>query len=119
MTAPWPPDSGFMKSAQQRLHVEWVNEEGESLLPYDIRLSFSDGRVVYVEVKTTIAAEKRLFEISLPELECAREHKDNYLVARVFLSSLPDDDGPSHRVVIFKSIYELIEAKGVDLLLRF
>jgi hypothetical protein len=96
--------------------AEWVNEHGESLLPYDIKVT-SQARHVFIEVKTTTVPNKNHFEISLAELDCAREHADNYMLARVYLS--PSLDKASHRVNVSKSIHELIETSGIGLLLRF
>mmetsp|Transcript_25220 Transcript_25220/g.50578 ORF Transcript_25220/g.50578 Transcript_25220/m.50578 type:complete len:171 (+) Transcript_25220:1-513(+) len=49
---------------------------------------------IFIEVKTTTRPEKRAFEVSLPELECARQHGDAYMIARVFLGV---DGGGGHK----------------------
>ncbi len=111
--------------------VEWVNRSGETGLPYDLRLTGlgnSSSRHIFLEVKTTTNISKCVFEISLDELECAKEHRDDYMIARVFLASAgpPKMDGASqdgstlHRIVIIKSPYKMIQkGHGMNLLLRF
>ena len=115
--------------------VEWVNAAGESLLPFDVRLTGPPGSgppgpepsgsgaapergraVVLVEVKTTTEREKRLFEVSLPELECARAYGERFLIARVFLAPGLEE---TCRVVVLKAPYRLLESHGADLLMRF
>lgn len=93
--------------------IEWANADGESFLPYDIRLSRDPCEVVLVEVKTTTQSDKQLFEVSTAELECAKQHGSNYMIARVFLAA------EGHRVVVIKSPFELIQQKVLDLLIRF
>uniref|UniRef100_A0A7S2FZY2 Protein NO VEIN C-terminal domain-containing protein n=1 Tax=Octactis speculum TaxID=3111310 RepID=A0A7S2FZY2_9STRA len=114
--------------------VVWANEEVEQGLPYDVILSRSrpgrDGgrlgekEILYCEVKSTMQAHKRAFEISLPELEWARVQGSAYLIVRIFLAptdqQLPDQSGePTPRIVIVREPWRLIERKGADLLVRF
>jgi uncharacterized membrane protein YgcG len=72
--------------------VRWVNEAAESGRPYDVQIVDSETGVVqsYVEVKTTVrgddaAGAARRFEMSLRELEAARQHGGAYAVYRVAL----------------------------------
>ncbi len=78
-------------------------------------------------MKTTTNCARRVFEISLDELECAKKHRDDYMIARVFLASSGSQklDGASqesstlHRIVCIKSPYKMIQkGQGMDLLLR-
>ena len=69
--------------------VTWVNEEEERGLPYDIIVTEHGGAIgsrndSYVEVKATTLADKRIFEISIGELEFARTHGAAYSLYRVF-----------------------------------
>ena len=68
--------------------VEWVNEQGESGLPFDIRLK-GPSKEMFIEVKTTDQMNKRVFEISLNELQCAREKAEDFFIARLFLQVPP------------------------------
>ena len=56
---------------------EWVNEEAESGLPFDIRLQL-DTQTVYVEVKTTVSEDRHVFPISGQELSCAQDNRGSY-----------------------------------------
>ncbi|KAK3280654.1 hypothetical protein CYMTET_11525 [Cymbomonas tetramitiformis] len=64
--------------------VEWVNEEAESGLPYDIVVDTAEGGLHYVEVKASRYASKTMFEVSPNEWKCAQEHGDHFHVFRVF-----------------------------------
>lgn len=68
--------------------VEWVNYEAESGMPYDIRVSrkvagAAGAEVEYVEVKSSSAANKLPFEVSLRELRFAEQHGPAYLLIRL------------------------------------
>jgi hypothetical protein len=112
--------------------IEWMNANGETGLPFDVKLC-NETEEVFLEVKTTTRCDKRIFEFSLSELACAKKYGRNYMIARVFLApteasycrqipaSLPPNPTPdNHRVIVIKSPYEMIEKRGgVDLLLQF
>ena len=65
----------------------WHNEQRESGLPYDISIATDGGgggeETTYVEVKTTKALEKPVFEVSMPELEFAKACGAAYHLYRV------------------------------------
>ena len=63
--------------------VVWVNRQSESHLPYDLYITHADESVTYVEVKSSAAAAKDLFEISVPELQFAAAQGERYLLVRV------------------------------------
>jgi hypothetical protein len=71
-----------------RREVKWANEHGESGLPYDVVESIisSSGAVDrrYIEVKSTLLANRRTFELSLRELIFATEQGARFSVYRVF-----------------------------------
>jgi len=71
--------------------VDWVNEESEQGLPYDIKTTWleqeengAQTRVTFVEVKSTISADKQLFELSLAELDFMRRAGRAYELFRVW-----------------------------------
>jgi hypothetical protein len=66
--------------------VDWVNEEEERGLPYDIIVTEHGGASgkTYVEVKATTSADKPLFEISFAEVGFAQTHGAAYSLYRVF-----------------------------------
>ena len=67
--------------------VQWANESGESGKPFDVLLRHHE-RQVMIEVKSTrFGPEKRTFEISLAELECAKEFPDDYLIVRIYFGA--------------------------------
>jgi hypothetical protein len=85
-------------------------------------------RQMFLEVKTTTNCAKCVFENFLDELECAKEHRDAYMIARVSLASAGSQklDGASqegstlHRIVIIRSPCKMIQkGHGMSLLLRF
>lgn len=71
-------------SARSLLVVDWVNETGESRLPYDIRVhDVEEGEVYYVEVKATRAESKTFFEVSPAELAFCQQQGDRHHVYRL------------------------------------
>ena len=78
-------------------------------------------RNVLIEVKSTQLEDKRVFPISLAELEAAAMHFNDYLIVRVF--SAPQDESSSPavppRLVVIRRPFELIRQQGAQLLLRF
>ena len=71
--------------AQSEMAVTWVNQDEEAGLPYDLVVTAPGGQVdCYIEVKTTVAQEKPIFDVSLAELDCARRAGSAYALTRVF-----------------------------------
>ncbi|KAL1527865.1 hypothetical protein AB1Y20_009241 [Prymnesium parvum] len=74
--------------------VVWVNEIEEQGLPYDVKIVERSQdvaatvphaeKVHYVEVKATTSSSKPLFEMSLAEIDFAREHGSACSLYRVF-----------------------------------
>jgi len=62
--------------------VSWVNEKGESGLPYDLLLE-KDGEVTFVEVKSTPNAEQNTFLISDAEWTFAQSQGPKFCILRV------------------------------------
>ena len=72
--------------ASKAVGIEWLNEDDEFGLPYDIKLTFFDSRqppVVYIEVKTTYLDERREFEISSTQMKFAFEQGERFHLYRL------------------------------------
>ena len=84
--------------------VQWMNEQQETGLPYDIRL----GEDHFVEVKFTVHEEltNRPFPLSQKELNCANVSR--YDVYRVFGTDPP-------RVLCLENLQEKIDQREVTL----
>lgn len=70
-------------------YVTWINEERETGWPYDLMVYLPGddthpSRKIFFEVKTTCTHSKSFFEMSPREWMFAYEHRDNYVVLRVF-----------------------------------
>ena len=63
--------------------VEWINSNDEAGQPYDIKIIHPDGKVVYIEVKSTGGHEKKEFEISSQQLKFALEQGSNFHLYRI------------------------------------
>ncbi len=71
--------------------VAWMNEAGETGGPYDIEVRprqqagpAEAARVQYVEVKSTLAAGRRRFPVSVREVVFSAAHEGDYQIVRVF-----------------------------------
>eukprot|EP01012_Entosiphon_sulcatum_P018372 TRINITY_DN23117_c0_g1_i1.p1 TRINITY_DN23117_c0_g1~~TRINITY_DN23117_c0_g1_i1.p1 ORF type:complete len:2428 (+),score=322.55 TRINITY_DN23117_c0_g1_i1:1168-8451(+) len=83
--ARWGEELVFHHIQRSYPEAKWVNQGGESKLAYDISyVSTETGSVVYIEVKSTTTDTRNLFEISLHELEFAREKGNAYEIWRVY-----------------------------------
>ncbi|KAK3603430.1 hypothetical protein CHS0354_009413 [Potamilus streckersoni] len=72
--------------------VKWINAEQETSTPYDVEVHYVDQfgfHVNYIEVKSTQADSKEMFEISLPQLQFAKEKKERFHIYRVFNAGNP------------------------------
>ncbi|KAI4342574.1 hypothetical protein MLD38_027187 [Melastoma candidum] len=87
------------------LSLKWVNEDGETGLPYDI-IAWDDKLVGdvsrYVEVKTTKSAGKDWFSLSVNEWQFAIALGERYYIAHVLL----EGEG-AKRIVEFRNPTEL------------
>ncbi|KAG7391584.1 hypothetical protein PHYBOEH_006646 [Phytophthora boehmeriae] len=115
----WGEEYVFNQLKQQHaddetnLTVDWVNEQEESGLPYDLTLS-SGGKVVeYIEVKSTRTMEKGVFEISMNELDQAAIHGSTYSIYRVFNAGNP----ALCRVIRMKNPVSLVRQRKIQLAL--
>ena len=83
------------------VNIQWMNEETDSLLPYDMALSLSRGEkgekgeeereeeeeeeIEFIEVKTTRAEGKNKFPITSNEIEMANKMKGRYHLCVVWI----------------------------------
>jgi len=71
---------------KETVNIEWLNEDEEFGLPYDMKLTFFDERqppVLYIEVKTTFRDEKKEFEISSNQIRFAFEQGERFQLYRL------------------------------------
>ena len=85
----------------------WANDEEESGLPYDLVVEVkatdrAPAHKLYFEVKTTRTHSKAFFEMTPREWMFAYEHRDSYVVLRVF-----DAFTESPRIVRLTNPWEL------------
>ena len=73
-----------LPSGQRILSVTWINETSETGEPYDIEVQIEPQAVLYIEVKSTISAEKEFMQFSWNELQFADKEKQNYHLYRVY-----------------------------------
>ena len=73
-----------LPSGQRILSVTWINETSETGEPYDIEVQIEPQTVLYIEVKSTISAEKEFMQFSWNELQFADKEKQNYHLYRVY-----------------------------------
>ena len=65
------------------MKIEWLNNDLEAGEPYDIKISESDGKIIYIEVKSTRSHSKKEFEISSQQIKFAFEQGSNFHLYRV------------------------------------
>ncbi|KAG2848601.1 hypothetical protein PC118_g4237 [Phytophthora cactorum] len=99
--------------SESNMTVEWVNEQEESGLPYDLTLSSAGKVVEYIEVKSTRTMEKGVFEISMNELDQAAIHGSTYSIYRVFNAGNP----ALCRVIRMKNPVSLVRQRKIQLAL--
>lgn len=76
--------SSMMQHAMPADQVDWVNAEEEQGLPYDVCVRRGGEIVLYAEVKSTAEEAKTVFELTLAELDLARQVGPRYTIYRVF-----------------------------------
>uniref|UniRef100_A0A8C6V2P3 Wu:fj29h11 n=1 Tax=Neogobius melanostomus TaxID=47308 RepID=A0A8C6V2P3_9GOBI len=92
--------------------VEWCNERGESGQPYDFKLTFSpDDSTIYVEVKSTVKAEKAFIHMSANELDFALKKKEYYHIFRVYSAG----DAQNVRLCRIQNLAQHLHTKNLDL----
>ena len=66
--------------------IEWLNTDGESKSPYDLKISFADSAralPIFIEVKTTLNDERKHFSISSQQLKFAFDQGSCFHLYRV------------------------------------
>ncbi|XP_032900561.1 protein NO VEIN-like isoform X2 [Amblyraja radiata] len=97
--------------------VSWVNEKGESGLPYDFKVVFtslSQQQVdTFIEVKSTVKAEKNYVQLSAQEMDLALRAKDRYHLYRVYKAG----DSQNVKLCRIKNLAQCLHAKQLELFL--
>jgi hypothetical protein len=91
-------------------NVNWVNQESETGLPYDIVITPEDGSAEYVEVKATVTSNKDWFYITPREWQFAHEKGDSFNIAHVLLTG-----SNKAKIVMLKNPQKLCRQQKVDL----
>jgi hypothetical protein len=100
-------------SARDHCTCVWVNKDGESGLPYDIRLEDTQtNSSIFIEVKTTVTSDRHIFPISGAELRFAQQNGSSYWVVRVYGGGT---DGV--KMCKIESLMEKVERGAIGLLL--
>lgn len=94
--------------------VTWVNEHAESKSFYDVKMrNVSDGRIVFVEVKTTRSADKNAFEVSPWEWDFACKPGVEYHVYRVYSAG----ERGRTRITIVRNPAKLVREHAISMAL--
>lgn len=91
------------------VEVNWVNQDNETGLPYDIVVGDEQNRE-FIEVKASRYAKKDWFVISTREWQFATEKGDSFSVAHVLLSGQN-----VARIVVYKNPVELCQLGKLQL----
>ncbi len=110
----WVNEMLKKKSVQEKNHIqiEWVNETGESGLPFDFKVVQGD-RVDFIEVKSTVRANQESFPISYNELMFAQDNPDNFYIYRLYNAGV--DDPTKVELKIISQIPKLLNTHGLSL----
>ncbi|GJX37034.1 histidine kinase-, DNA gyrase B-, and HSP90-like ATPase family protein [Tanacetum coccineum] len=100
----------YFSSTLSDKKVKWVNEAKESGLPYDILVEGKDKSQEYIEVKSTSAAKKDWFYISMNEWKFAVEKGESFIIARVVLS-----DGKLPKITSYRNPAKLLQSRHLQL----
>jgi hypothetical protein len=90
--------------------VKWLNQNMESQLPYDIRLT-KNGKSYYIEVKSTRTRDQHIFPLSINQIETFLQQRENYFIYRVYIDE--------NKIVILDNIrWRLIQKQQLTCLLQ-
>ncbi|GAX75620.1 hypothetical protein CEUSTIGMA_g3064.t1 [Chlamydomonas eustigma] len=113
----------LLDKRQEQPSVLWMNEREESGQPYDLAVVDKSGRaaargqvIAYVEVKTSRAQHKDVFEISKGELAFAEREGKRYYVLRVWRHHGAAETAPA-RVQAFRDPVALWQQKKIAMCL--
>ena len=95
--------------------VNWVNESGETGLPYDIEVELKSSEEggdskVFIEVKSTSSSSKDVVNFSWSELKFAEEKCESYHLYRVYNAGRA-----SHRLCQLEGLGRYLQSKPVRL----
>jgi hypothetical protein len=93
-----------------RIHLEWMNEKGESGLPYDFKLEFlnkSIRQVEYIEAKSTVTSDRDSFPISYQEVAFAHKNESQFVIYRLYNVMNPTNDPSKVKFKIIKNLKEV------------
>ncbi|CAF1204951.1 unnamed protein product [Rotaria sordida] len=93
--------------------IEWVNQQTESGLPFDIRLvhKTTNNETELIEVKTTRSCDQNTFQMSIGEIECLLANPKNYSIYRVYYT----DDEKSLTITILSQVKVHLQNKNLVL----
>ncbi|XP_078082199.1 uncharacterized protein LOC144502066 [Mustelus asterias] len=98
-------------------NVMWANENGESGLPYDFKVTFTsvsnEQMETFIEVKSTIKAEKNFVQLSAQEVDLALKVRDRYHLYRVYKAG----DSQNVQLCRIKNLAQCLHAKQLELFL--
>lgn len=98
--------------AANLLKVIWMNEAFPTLAPYDVRIEDSRSETVEcIEVKTTGAENRAVFEISYDELVMAQALGPRYHIYRVYVI----DGGKDVHLRVVSNVADLLKKKALKL----
>ena len=100
----------LLRNIEKESQVIWVNESGESMLPYDIIIKAQDTEI-FIEVKTTSTSEKKVLEMSSQEIKYAFEKQESYHLYRVYNAGNPNNC----RVARLRNLASSLDSKAVSL----
>jgi hypothetical protein len=90
--------------------IKWLNQNRETLLPYDILLT-KNGKTHYIEVKSTRICNQHIFPLSIHQIETFLQQRENYFIYRVYIDE--------KRFVILDNIrWRLIQKQQLACFLR-
>ena len=94
-------------------HVEWMNQEEESGISYDIKMysaSKSHSETKFIEVKSTRFGNRSAFHFTPSEYEYAKQLGNSFLIYRVFNAGTK-----SASISIIPNPYKLLEDREIKL----
>ncbi|KAJ8246365.1 hypothetical protein GJAV_G00266920 [Gymnothorax javanicus] len=110
-------ESGTSDSPRE---IIWYNSDGETGRPCDFKITFgadgdgADGcQEIFVEVKSTIKAEKHFIHLSANELDLALKERDRYHIYRVYNAG----DSQNVRLCRIKNLAQHLHSKDLKLFL--
>ena len=100
----------------QQVDITWCNRETESTRPFDIAIEIfkpnHKSEVHFIEVKSTKAEAKEMFEVSLQQVLMAHEKKHFYHIYRVYNAGSAAD---KIKLKILRNVTQLMGGKVVQM----